>query len=199
MEKEKLIKDIILVFTRIMRQAISPGFIFPGGGAAARCVTSCIEKLKEDYPELSQERIVDFCICQVYAISRFPKEYVQRWKVTHSFGAKALTRFKQTKQAHRYYEDKWLKSNGLNRYSLLEPIRDRSSHPLYKYIYPDYEDKTKARVMNTDAGYYICGVSTLLWSPLSPVCRQCTHAEKCKERTQKTYPELYRLREELSK
>lgn len=199
MEKEKKIKNVIQVFTIIMRQTVSPEFVFPGGGIAARCVTNCIEKLEKEYAGLSQERIVDYCICQVYAITRFPEDYIKRWKASHSFGEKALARFARAKQAHRYYEDKWLKANGLNRRFLLESILDKSKHPLYKYVYPEYEDNTKARICGTEAGYYICGISTLLWTPLSPICRTCVKAEKCKERTKKMYPELYRLREEPSK
>ena len=199
MEKEKEIKNVIQVFTIIMRQAVSPGFVFPCGGIAARCVTNCIEKLEKEYTGLSQERIVDYCVCQAYAIARFPEEYIKRWKASHSFGKKALARFAGAKQPHRYYEDKWLKTNGLNRNYLLESIRDKSKHPLYKYIYYEYEDNTKARICNTEAGYYICGISTLLWTPLSPICRICVKAEKCKERTKKMYPELYRLRKGFSK
>lgn len=199
MEKRKSIKNIIQVFTIIMRSAVSPEFIFPGGGTAARCVDTCIGVLEKEYAGLSQERIVDFCVCQVYAIARFPEDYMKRWKVSHSFGKKALERFAGTKQAHQYYEDKWLKANRLSRHCLFESIQDKSKHPLYEYVYPEYEDRTKDRICGTEAGYYICGISTLLWTPLSPVCRKCRKAEKCKGRTKKMYPELYRLREGFSK
>ena len=199
MEREKKIKDFVQVFTIIMRHAVSPEFTFPGGGIAARCVANCIEQLEKEYIQLSQERIVDYCVCQTYAISRFSKEYMTRWKAGHSFGAKAFSRFKRTRQACKYYEDRWLHANRLSRSFLLESIQDKSKHPLYKYVYPDHEDRTKSRACGTDAGYYICGISTLLWTPLSPICRKCIKAGKCKERTKKMYPELYRHREESSK
>ncbi|MCY1134015.1 hypothetical protein OWT79_10435 [Bacteroides fragilis] len=199
MEKDKKIKNIIQVFTAVMRKAVSPEFIFPGGGMATRYVTSCIETLEKEHTGLSQERIVDYCVCQAYAIAHFPEDYMKRWKVNHSFGERALARFSGTKQSQRYYENKWLEANGLTRHFLLESIQDKSKHPLYKYVYPEYEDNTKARICGTEAGYYICGISTLLWTPLSPICKKCINAGKCKERTKKMYPELYRLREGFSK
>lgn len=196
MEKEKSNKDIIQVFTIIMRHTVSPEFTFPGGGIAARYIANCTEQLEKEYSQLSRERIVDYCVCQIYAISRFSKEYMARWKVSHSFGEKAFVRFKGSKQVYKYYEDRWLHANGLSRRSLVESIQDKSKHPLYKYVYPDHEDRTKARACGTDSGYYICGISTLLWTPFSPICRKCIKANKCKERTKMMYPELYRLREE---
>lgn len=68
-----------------------------------------------------------------------------------------------------------------------------------KFLYPEYEDATKCRRIGTEAGLYVCSLSTLLWTPLSPVCRECTMAEKCREMTCERYPELYRLRVEHGK
>lgn len=193
MEKERQGKAIANVFTILMRTAVAPAFTFPKGGLAMRAVSSCLDALGG---EVSNERIVDFCICQVYAISRFEAVYLNRWRVSHSFGLKALERFAASRQASRYYEDRWLKRHGLSRDTLLSFIRDRREHPLFRYVFPRYEEATKKRVLNTTVGYYICGVSTLLWTPFSPVCRQCVHVESCRERTRINYPELYRIRTE---
>lgn len=82
---------------------------------------------------------------------------------------------------------------------LLHEVRDRSQHPLAKFLYPEYEDATKRRRIGTEAGLYVCCLSTLLWTPLSPVCQECAMAGKCREMTRERYPELYRLRVEHDK
>lgn len=196
MENEKKTKDkeMTKVFTFLMKR-VYPGFTFPGGGAAQRTVASCAASL-ESSGELSIERLVDFCICQVYAVSYFGEGYRGHWRVSHSFGKRALRRFAQRKREVRYYEDKWLQKNELSREMLCELIRDRSCHPQAKFIYPQYEDRTKKRLLGTVLGYYICGASTLLWTPFSPVCASCPKAIACEQRTRTIYPELYRIRME---
>lgn len=184
------------VFTFLMREAIDGGFRFPGGGLAQRTVADCMDKLDEGTGKLSREKVVDFCICQVYAITFYDKEYLKRWKVSHSFGQKALDRFGSTSRARRYYEDIWLKKHELSRDHLADIIRDRSRHPLSKFIYPEYEDTTKARKAGTEAGLYVCSVSTLMWTPFSPVCTQCALARTCHQITREQYPELCRIREQ---
>lgn len=185
------------VFSILMRTAVTAAFTFPKGGIATRAVSSCLGVLDGHCQrETSDERIVDFCVCQVYAISRFDAVYLKRWKVSHSFGQKALERFAANQQATRYYEDRWLRKYGLSRGVLVSYIRDRREHPLFRYVFPRYEEVTKERALNTTVGYYICGISTLLWTPFSPACQQCCHAEACRERTRLNYPELYRIRTE---
>lgn len=196
MENEKKAKEMIKVFSLLMKRTANPAFTFPGGDAALCSVASCLGGVLEHSGQVSVERLVDFCVCQVYAISRFDKEYLNRWNVSHSFGKKAQKRFAGEKREIRYYEDKWLKENRLSREELCELIRDRSSHPQAKFIYPQYEDRTKKRLIGTVLGYYICGVSTLLWTPFSPVCIRCPKASACKHRTRMLYPELYRIRVE---
>ena len=196
MEKERQDKAITIIFTILMRTAVAPAFAFPKGGVARRAVRSCLEILESYYGEISNERIVDFCICQVHAVSRFDQAYLRRWKVIHSFGRKALERFTGNKRIHRYYEDRWLQQHGLSRETLSSLIRDRREHPLFRYIFPEYEEVTKRRALSTAVGYYICGVSTLLWSPFSPACQKCRNADICNKRTQMNYPELYRIRME---
>lgn len=184
------------VFTFLMRKAVDSGFRFPGGGVAQRTVASCMQRLDEGTGKLSRERVVDFCICQAYAITFYDHEYLRRWKPSHSFGSKALERFTGNTRARRYYEDIWLRKHTLTREGLVDMIRDRSRHPLSKFIYPQYEDATKARKAGTEAGLYICSVSTLMWTPFSPVCSDCSMAPACQHMTRELYPELCRIREE---
>lgn len=187
------------VFTFLMRRAVDAGFRFPGGGAAQRTVASCMELLDGGIGKLSREKVVDFCICQVYAITFYDKEYLKRWKPSHSFGSKALERYMGNNRARRYYEDIWLKNNGLSREELVDTIRDRSRHPLSKFIYPEYEDATKGRKAGTEAGLYVCSVSTLMWTPFSPVCQMCGLHLTCQCMTREQYPELFRIRDEKYK
>lgn len=195
MERADEIKCIIRVFSVLMQQ-LSPRFSFPKGGAATKVVSSCLDSLEAIYSvKLSPERIVDYCVCQIYAASQFDEGYVtNKWKITHSFGKKALERFSGTGKAKKYYEDKWLRECDLSRPMLLALIENKKRHPLFKFIYPDYEDVTKMRMLSSEVGYYICAVSTLLWTPFSPACRDCLKADLCKERTRSRYPELYRIR-----
>ena len=197
MGNERKIKAITTIFSILMKTAIAPAFTFPKGGIATQAVSSCLELLEEKYQgQVSNERIVDFCICQVHAISRFEKGYYAKWKVTHSFGKKAIERFKGNKQVIKYYEYKWLKEYKLSREALLMEIQDRSEHPLAAYIFTQHEEGTKKRVLSTPVGYYICGISTLLYTPFSLSCQNCRNAKKCIERTIKNFPELYRIRME---
>jgi hypothetical protein len=197
MEKQEKIDYVIRVFSFLMKRTVFPSFAFPGGGRAGKALAGCIESLESFFQgEPGEERMIDYCICQVYAISRFAQDYLQKWNATHSFGKKAMERFKQNSPGKRYYEDIWLKRHGLSRAGLSEQFRDRSSHPLQKFIFPEYEEKTKLRMLNSEVGFYICTISTLLWTPFSPVCRKCNHAEKCREIACRKYPELYRIRME---
>ncbi len=190
-EKNKL---TCRLFTCLMRRTLLPGFIFPGGRMAMKNVDATLDYLTQHYGEVGGERIVAYCVCQVYAISKFKPDYLLNWKASHSFGSRACQRFVTRKQGQTFYENRWLAGNGLTREELLRSIEDTGTHPYSRFIYPEYEDKTKHRAMNTEAGYYICGASTLLWTPFSAICRICTKAEACRIRTQKLYPELYRIR-----
>lgn len=201
MEKQELNKKITRVFTFLIRQQISPGFRFPEGAVSSRIIRACTNALQEQFSEaLSDERIVDYCVCQVYAISKFDEKYITRWNVSHSFGKKALERFDCTHAGKKFYEDKWLKGLGVNRDDLIELIRDRSRHPLFRYVYPEFEDGTKKRIPDVEARFLVCRISTMLWSPFSPVCRACQASQRCQNILKRTNPELYRLRiEEYSR
>lgn len=190
-EKSKLMSRL---FTVLMRRCVCPRFVFPGGKVAERRVDACLDYLTVYYGMAGVERLVDFCICQVYAVSKFSPDYLLKWKLSHSFGERACVRFVTRKPGQKYYEDRWLRSYGLDREQLRAIVEDRRVHPFYRFIYPVWEEHTKRRAVSTEAGYYICGVSTLLWTPFSVVCRSCLLSEDCRARTQRLYPELYRIR-----
>lgn len=190
--------DLQRPFTLLMRRTLWPGFRFPGGGSAERAVKAYAEALQCTYGVLSAERIADFCICQAYVISGYGEEYRHRWQPAHSFGTKALERFAAATPARRYYEDRWLHSYDLSREELAAEA-ERGEHPLARFVFPAWEEPTKRRLLSTEAGYLICGSSTLLWAPQSPACARCRSSVRCRERTQRLYPELYRLRCEASR
>ena len=181
MEKEEKIKFSINVFSFLMRKTVLPAFVFPGGYLSRKSVISAVDALSED-------RIVDYCICQVYAIRGFGKAYLPRWNVSHSFGKRAVSRFRQN--SLEKYEDKWLLDNGLSRSGLSV----KSGWNLQKFVFPEYEEHTKLRKLNTETGFYICRVSTLLWTPFSKACLACCFSKKCKPLTEEKYPELFKIR-----
>lgn len=190
------------LFELLVRRLVDGSFRFPQGTASRQVVGGCLDVLERARGEvLSDERLADFCICQVYVISRFEEGYLRRrWSPSHSFGRKASTRFASSTPQRRYYEDRWLESEGLLRTRLAAFIRDRREHPLWGFVDPFYEEGTKKRVLNSPVGYYVCGVSTLMWNPFSGSCVECRCRERCQQRTRSRYPELYRLRcEELER
>lgn len=196
MERNERIRVTVALFEALVRRRLDACWRFPGGGAARRVVGDCLDVLERDSGgTLSDERLSDFCICQVHAISRFDEAYLaHRWSASHSFGVKARARFSASTRQRRYHEDRWLAEAGLSRSGLPSLVRDRREHPLWTFVDPQYEEGTKSRVVNTPVGYYICGVSTLLWNPFSVSCRECLSVPSCRRRTCRRYPELYRLR-----
>lgn len=184
-----------------MKAALSPAFSFPGGSVAEKAVSSCLDLLEEaGKGAVSRERIIDFCICQVYAIQGFGDGYLKRWKVCHSFGKKALERFDRNHSRKKHYEDVWLKEHKLSRAKLLEFFADKKEHPLKKFLFPEYEEKTKGRLHNTEAGFCVCLLSTLLYTPFSLSCQKCKHSKRCICILEKKHGELYRIRmEEFTK
>jgi hypothetical protein len=202
MEKEEGNKYIKQVFSDLVRQTVSSSFKFPGGAVAERSLDACLSALKEKNRSFAgRDRMVDFCVCQVYVLSKYEENYLSgKWKVSHSFGKRALERFAGSTARSRYYEDQWLFKQGLSREKIQEGNRSRKKHPLSKFIFPEYEEVTKKRMSGKEVGFYICMVSTLLWTPFSPTCTRCLNAEKCKAATERKYGELYRIRlEEFSR
>lgn len=194
MEKKEWTEIARRVFERLVRDTLWGDFIFPAGGRSVRLLEACFDRLEKKVIGVSEERLADFCICQVYAISGFNASYRKRWEVTHSFGQKAVNRYLQAGKQRRFYEDRWLKSFGILRAEIYAAAERRRRHPFTRFIFPEYEEVTKQRMLSSEVGYLICGNSTLLWTPFSPSCRKCLHATACRLRTEVQYPELYRLR-----
>lgn len=199
MEKDEWRNNCRRIFSTLVRGILWKDFRFPAGGRVDRVMASCHERLLGALGAIGRERIADFCITQAYAISRLDASYRRRWDITHSFGEKAVVRYLSANRGRRYHEDRWLKENGFSRADLAAMAADRSRHPFERFIYPEYEERTKRRLLSTGAGYAVCALSTLLWTPFSPSCRQCAHAEKCRQRTAAHFPELYRIRLEASR
>ncbi|MBR6130861.1 MAG: hypothetical protein IKQ20_03295 [Bacteroidales bacterium] len=194
MESEKWIKKITTVFTEIERRLVNPSFKFSQGGATSRTLANFINQFDKEFGAVTEERLVDFCICTAYAFrSR------ESWTVKQAFGPSSIKRLKESKHGARYYEDQWLQEKALTREQLLQMIADRSEHPLAKYIYMPAEESTKRRLLNKKVGYAICQSSTLGWSPLSCACGNCEFINDCKKETELKYPELYRIRVEYGK
>lgn len=196
MGRSEWINNCRRLFTHLVRAVLWADFTFPEGGRSERILGACFDMLSRNAGAVSPERLADFCICQVYAMSGYDAAYRRRWNVSHSFGEKAVSRYLKSGRQSRYYEDRWLKGFSLSRQGLSGLVQDRSRHPFERFIYPEYEETTKRRLLSTEAGYAVCGLSTLLWTPFSPTCRQCAHAGKCRCRTESRYPELYRIRHE---
>ena len=170
------------------------GFCVPYRRQVGQAARDVFRRLVPGGRLLSAERLSDFCICQTYAISGYDTAYRRKWNVSHSFGKKAIGRYLRSGKERRYREDRWLKSFGLSRHDLARAVEDRRSHPFGRFIYPEYEETTKRRLLSTEAGYLVCALSTLMWTPFSPSCSKCAKAEPCRRRTQARYPELYRIR-----
>lgn len=138
--------------------------------------------------------IVDYIISQCY-IWREWENWKYRFSLSWVFGSKAIDRFYTQKPGVKYYQDIWLSEFGLDREKFKTYFDNiGKEHPMRKYIYMESEEYSKSRFINTDMGYALCVQSTLLWSPMSKWCTQCSNATRCKELLIKTYPELYRLR-----
>lgn len=197
--QDQRINYVILVFSHIIKTVISPSFRIIKSGENTRILERWIAHMDSEYGSLSKERIVDYCVCQTYQISKLDDNYLSSmWKVSHSFSdkGKAWDRYQNTSKQIKYYEDKWLGSNGMSRTSLLGLIKDKDKHPLSHLINPSFEEHTKSRHLGTDVGYGICGASTLLYNPFSKSCQSCCNSDSCILRTKGLYPELHRIRME---
>lgn len=189
MASEYLDRQTMRMFCEIVTKLIQPDYRLSKGGEATRTVRTALQRLEKKFGSLTAQRIVDYVVCSAYAF----KNRGSDWKLNQVFGPKSLERFNSDK-GRVYYENEWLRSKGLSRGCLLDMIVDRSEHPKAKYIFVPSEEGTKARLLNREVGFVICQTSTLGWSPLSDSCSECRFIEKCKQETQKKYPEIFRLR-----
>lgn len=192
--EERLKKQIKIVYTELIRRLIDASFKFPEGGKTDRKLSDFILTFTKVYGgEFSTARLVDYCIFQTHKNRMSPH---QRTLAPNTFGNTALQKYQQMASKQKTYaEDKWLAQAQLTRAYLNSLISiKKKEHPLSKYIYMASEESTKKRCVNTEVGLVICTTSTLMWSPFSDTCKQCTNADKCKQITADKYPELYRIR-----
>lgn len=193
MANEYLVKQTLKMFYEIASKLIHPGYRLPQGGEPTRIIHTALNRLEQKFGVLTAQRIVDYVICSSYAF----KNRGSDWKLNQVFGSKSMERYSSDK-GRVYFEDKWLQSEGLSRASLLGMIVDKSEHPKSKFVFLPSEEGTKLRLLNKDVGFVICQTSTLGWTPLSKACVQCEFVKKCKQETQKKYPEIFRLRTEYA-
>ena len=137
--------------------------------------------------------IVNFCVSNVYWLSNIKNDILNHFRIPHIFGKSAVTRYKEKKTGKNFYERLFLSSIDLTKLELKDFITD-GPHPLAKFIYPLYADRTKKRKINTEVGYYICTKSTTLYAPESKVCQGCIFKDRCNDLLKERTPELHRLR-----
>lgn len=189
MEKEKLTKQLTTVFTEIIKRLVNPTYRFPKGGANTRTIHTFLSKLEEEFGAVTCERLVDACITAAYSIRETPN-----WTLKQVFGPATIKKIKDSKRGVLFYQNQWLEAKSLSRKSLTDLIKDRKEHPQAKFIFIQAEEATKKRQLNRRAGFVLCQLSTLGWSPLSDACSQCSFIEDCKKETASKYPEIFRLR-----
>lgn len=194
MERKEWIDGCRRVFTNLVKDTLWEDFKFPNGGESERYTGNCYDGLVKMLGTVSAERLTDFCICQVYVMAQFHRDYRKQWKVSHSFGDKAIERYVFPSNHRKKHEDRWLNCHGLSRNKYRSMVEDHSKHPLAIFIYPEYEEQTKRKWASVELGYIICWNSTMMWTPFSPTCRECSNAVICQKHTAHVHHELYRIR-----
>lgn len=196
MEKvDKLIRKIQIVYTEIARALIDARFKIVPGGIFNKAAKNVLTAIESKYGAVTEERLVDFCIRSMY----MNYKDMAHMSIHRLLNKRYVAMLGNAKPGMMHYENEWLDQGGLSRDKLIHLIIDRSVHPLAGYISMPAEESTKQRMHNTDAGFALCMVSTLGWSPTSPSCTSCTNTQRCREFTRIKYPELYRLREEYER
>lgn len=192
--EEYLKKKIKTVYTEIMRRCVDKSFTFPEGGKVSVQLNKFIAKFTEMCGgEFNTLRLVDYCVFQIH---KNREAQYQKQLATNVFGITSLKKYLQMSSKQKtYVEDNWLKSVGLTR-DYLNSLICKKKHPLMKYLYMPSEEFTKRRSLGTALGFLRCSMSTMMWSPFSESCQQCSQQGNCMKETEKRYPELYRLRME---
>lgn len=166
-----------------------PSFKFSDGGATTKTIQKLLDGIQTNFGAVTPERIVDLCVCTVYAFRETPK-----WTIKQLMSPTGIKRLKEKERGSYFYEDRWLSKANLTRGQLVDMIKDRSQHPQAKFIYMASEEPTKLRLHNTEVGFTLCNMATLGWSPLSQACSTCKYVSDCQRETERKYPELFRLR-----
>lgn len=200
LKEDKNLK-ICRMFQYVVKKLVGNDWLLPS--ATPRYVNMCVENLSKLFAgEISDGRIVDFIVYQIYRYRGLIGIKGSSWNILWCFSDNAVKKFKSQfldsngKSGMMYYIDCWLEDAGLSRSRLEEMITGNNEHRLSKYIYIMSEDAVKRRFKNTELGFQLCIQSTTGWTPMSPVCSDCSNMARCLKISQKKCPELIRLRKE---
>ena len=109
MENERWVRNTIVVYSEIIKK-IDPSFKLSKGGATIRTITNFLKLLKDEYGGISAERIVDYCVCNLYAFRQR-----STWNIKSILGPSGIERLNNNKRGNIYYENKWLNELSLDR------------------------------------------------------------------------------------
>lgn len=198
MEINKNIHKLIACHNRLVKATSLPEHLYINSisGGLTRVANACLKGISSsnDENEVSVGNIVNYCVYNVNRMMKMSSSAISIFKYNHIFGATGVKRYKESPSGARYFEDLFLESINITRQELVLLISDSKEHPLFKYIYPKYEDIVKRRFFNTTAGRLLCERSTTLYAPKSPYCNKCNYAEGCKEKLKEFNSELHRIR-----
>ncbi len=188
------------IFARLVIK-LDPKFKLPGGGIGENVISNGLDELEKLFPMgMSDNRITDFMVYQVFRYvdnitGKSPTHFDWKW----CWGKHAIAKynnqyFGEGNPRIDYYIDQWLSGLGIRRQMITDYIAGPKPNKWRQYIDMPSDELVKRRFHNTDAGLVLCSNKTLGWSPGSNACSECIHVSKCKEITEKRYPELLRLR-----
>lgn len=198
--KDKAIK-VCRMFQYVVKELVSDDWLLPSFSPVV--IETGLMEFSTLFPGgLSDGRIVDFVVYQIYRYRDMIGLKGTRWNISWCFSKAAIGKFKaqfldvQGKSGMMYYIDQWLGDAEINRTKLEDMLVDTNEHHLAKFIYVKSEDSIKSRFPDMDMRLRICLSSTTAWTPRSTVCSSCVNYQKCMELSKKKYPELVRLRQE---
>lgn len=192
MDRDQIIKKSEEIFTYLYKNNVSSDFRFPQGYGARVLETFTDEITKKESGLVNIGTIIDYCIHQVY--NWRDKERWKKFTINWAFGKKAIDRYYSAKSGARYYQGLWLKENGLSREDLKYKFGSANNYSIKQFEYVSAEETTKFRLLNKEAGPYVCAALTTLYAPKSPACTQCKYSNQCANKLKELNPELYRLR-----
>lgn len=196
------IKKIQQTIDYLIKRSITDKFKC-SGATYQGTVDRGIKRLAGVTGSISDERIVDFIVYQIYRYKDMIAEYPgTRWEFTWLWSDNAVAKYHNqyygdnAKVGINYYINQWLAEFDLTRDMLVGMLDPQTEHSLSRYLYLESEEGTKQRFLNTEIGKLNCFRSTTGWSPLSPTCQQCQFNAECIRHFEGVLPELIRIRKE---
>lgn len=198
---------IATMIDKVVHTLITKGCTINGKPYNLGILTRGVERLSALFPYkgMADDRIVDFVVYQIYRYRDMIADYPNtRWQLSWCFSNNAVEKYKAQflsedgKSGMNWYIDQWLKDGRMDRQMLADMLAEPTGHKLAKYIYIEAEECTKKRFLNTEMGYMLCLMSTTGWTPKSPTCKQCLNASQCMEESARKYPEIVRLRQQIT-